>query len=159
MRITRRFTLAAVAAAALSLFAPGSAAAQQQVGLVNVNVEDVTIQAPISVAANICNVSINVIATDNFNQGDECHIDQSGDVVLEQQSGNNPWDGPQQTGLVNINIEDVTLQVPIRVAANVCNLAVNVIASGNENQGGPCTIDQSGDIELIQNSTLWGIGR
>ena len=37
--------------------------------------------------------------------------------------------GQQQTGLVNIIIEDVVIAVPVAVAANVCNVNVNVIAT------------------------------
>ncbi len=37
--------------------------------------------------------------------------------------------GQQQTGLVNIIIEDVVIAVPVAVAANVCNVNVNVIAA------------------------------
>jgi uncharacterized protein YggE len=34
----------------------------------------------------------------------------------------------QQTGLVNVNIEDTTIQVPIAVAANLCDIDVAVLA-------------------------------
>ena len=37
--------------------------------------------------------------------------------------------GQQQTGLVNVIIEDVVIAVPVAVAANVCNVNVNVIAT------------------------------
>src|SRR3712207_4090602 len=65
MRIARRSPRAGFAApAALSagMSAPASAAPVQE-GLVNVNVSDVVIAVPVSVAANICDVSANVLAT------------------------------------------------------------------------------------------------
>ena len=34
----------------------------------------------------------------------------------------------QQSGLVNVNIEDTTIQVPIAVAANLCDIDVVVLA-------------------------------
>ena len=52
------------------------ASAQQQQGLVNVNVGDVTVQLPIAVAANVCNVNVAVLAQ-QFRQGGqaECTAD------------------------------------------------------------------------------------
>jgi hypothetical protein len=35
---------------------------------------------------------------------------------------------PRQEGLVNVNIEDVNVQIPIGVAANVCGVTVAVLA-------------------------------
>jgi hypothetical protein len=37
---------------------------------------------------------------------------------------------PEQSGLVNINVSDNTVQVPIGIAANVCGVDVIAIASG-----------------------------
>ncbi len=45
-------------------FAAGPAAAQPQQGLVNVNIEDVTVVIPINAAANICGVSVAVLVED-----------------------------------------------------------------------------------------------
>jgi hypothetical protein len=64
MTITK--TLAAVALALGMASAP--ALAQQQEGLINVNVSDVdvglnvSVQAPIGIAANVCGVAVNVLA-------------------------------------------------------------------------------------------------
>ena len=38
------------------------ALAQRQVGLVNIIIEDVVIAVPVAVAANVCNVNVNVVA-------------------------------------------------------------------------------------------------
>jgi hypothetical protein len=32
------------------------------------------------------------------------------------------------TGLVNVNITDVTVQIPVAIAANICGVAVNALA-------------------------------
>jgi len=50
----------------------------------------------------------------------------------------------QQEGLVNVNVEDVVIQVPIGVAANVCNLDVAVLAELTDDEAAPCdaTIEQ-----------------
>src|SRR4051794_41587556 len=64
MLTTTRTRLTALAVTgALSLGVAGSAdAATQQDGLVNVNVENVTAQVPIGIAANVCDVNANVLA-------------------------------------------------------------------------------------------------
>lgn len=51
---------------------------------------------------------------------------------------------PRQEGLVNVNVEDVVLQVPIGVAANVCNLDVAVLAEVADDEAAPCdaTVEQ-----------------
>lgn len=72
MRVTARSTKARFAVFAMSgALAAGAvgapvAAAQPQVGVVNVNVEDVYVNAvvPVAVAANICNVPVNVLVAD-----------------------------------------------------------------------------------------------
>ncbi|MGY1697003.1 MULTISPECIES: hypothetical protein [unclassified Geodermatophilus] len=58
-------TLASVAAlgcGGVALAAPASAQPVFTGGLVNVNIEDVNVQIPIGVAANVCGVSVAVIA-------------------------------------------------------------------------------------------------
>jgi hypothetical protein len=58
-------TLASVAAlgvGGVALAAPASAQPVFTGGLVNVNIEDVNVQIPIGVAANVCGVTVAVIA-------------------------------------------------------------------------------------------------
>jgi hypothetical protein len=70
-----RSTIVAAALAASVVTSP--ALAQQQEGLVNVNVEGVNVQVPVSVAAQVCpNVSANVIAEAVTSQEAVCSIDQ-----------------------------------------------------------------------------------
>jgi hypothetical protein len=58
-----RRIIAVLAIAALMVVATvAPALAQQQSGLVNVIIGDVTVQVPVAVAANICDVNVNVIA-------------------------------------------------------------------------------------------------
>ena len=64
---TRKGRFAALAmSGALAIGAAGvpAASAKPQVGLVNVNVEDLSVVVPIAVAANICNVPVNVLVAD-----------------------------------------------------------------------------------------------
>jgi ABC-type spermidine/putrescine transport system permease subunit II len=39
---------------------------------------------------------------------------------------------PRQEGLVNVTVGDVTVQVPVAVAANICGVAVNVLVQEME---------------------------
>ena len=56
--------IAVLAVAMLMVFSTvAPALAQRQVGLVNIIIEDVVIAVPVAVAANVCNVNANVIAT------------------------------------------------------------------------------------------------
>jgi hypothetical protein len=129
MLTTTRMRLTAVAAACcMALVGATSADAATQRGLVNVNVDDV--QVPVAVAANVCNVSINVITQATGNQIGEC------DAVSEPTANQNGGGNTNQNGLVNISLTDV--QIPIGVAANVCNVSANVIAAASGNQAGDC---------------------
>ncbi len=52
---------------------------------------------------------------------------------------------PVQTGLVNVVIGDVTVQLPIAIAANVCDVNVNVLAV--QLREGPTTCEADADSE------------
>jgi hypothetical protein len=97
----------------------------QQEGLVNVNISDVTVQIPIAVAANICDVNVNVLSSALADGPADC---QAGSIALAEDQGEG-GPPPRQQGFVNVNITDVNAQVPVSVAANVCGVAVNVLVS------------------------------
>ena len=127
--ISRRVAGAAAAAAVsfgtIALSA-GSANAQPitQEGLINVAADDVNVQIPIAAAANICGVAVAVLATADDLGDVECTA--SGVAVAENDGSQG---GPvQQRGLVNVALTDVNVQVPVTVAANVCGVAVGVLA-------------------------------
>jgi hypothetical protein len=52
----------------------------------------------------------------------------------------------QQSGLVNLNISGNTVQVPVAVAANICDVSVNVVAQNTE-RGGTTTCEALADAE------------
>jgi hypothetical protein len=54
---------------------------------------------------------------------------------------------PKQSGLVNVNVEDVVVQVPVGVAANVCGVSANVLAQEIA-ETGSATCDALVDQEL-----------
>ena len=120
--------------ALLLLALAGPASAQTQEGLVNVNVSDVTVQAPIAVAANVCDVAVNALATQLKGGGGDCDAAATSDAVFTPSEG----PAPNQEGLVNVNVDDVVVQLPISVAANVCDVAVNVLARQFKLGGATC---------------------
>jgi hypothetical protein len=134
--------LAAVALASIGLLlgaaaVPASAQNTQQSGLVNVSLTNTTVQVPVAVAANVCNVTANVIAANNFTpNGGPCTATSTPSASGGGGGGGNT----SQQGLVNVSLTNTTVQIPIGVAANVCNVTANVLASGNFTpNGGPCT--------------------
>lgn len=50
-----------------------------------------------------------------------------------------PSAAQQQEGLVNVAVGDVTVQVPIAVAANVCGIEVNALAQKIKDGEATCT--------------------
>lgn len=131
--------LAAVAAAlvAAALAAPVSMA-QNQAGdsLVNVQVGDVTIQVPIAVAANLCDINVNILAQ-QLDDAAACTADADS---IASPGGGTGGGGGNTAGnsLVNVQVGDITLQLPIAVAANVCDVSVNVLAQ-QDDDAAPCT--------------------
>ena len=135
---------------------PALAASNQQSGLVNVNLQDVTAQVPVSVAvpvgvaANVCNVSAAVLAQQNA-AGQAACTAVSDSTALNQAvaesmtSGGGGGSSNHQSGLVNVNVQDLTLQVPVSVAvpvgvaANVCNVSAAVLADQANAGAASCT--------------------
>jgi hypothetical protein len=66
--------------ASIAAVVPASAAPEQN-GLVNLNVEDVTVQVPIAVAANVCGVDVTVIALAFAPTGKQTFVDCESDAV------------------------------------------------------------------------------
>ena len=126
----RRFLMVAALAGALSVGAAAPAGAQQQTqtGLVNVAIGDVVIQVPIAIAANICDLNVAVLVGQLRDAGETtCETVAGSEATITPAE---PGGGPnqRQTGLVNVAIGDVTVQVPISAALNICdvNLAILV---------------------------------
>jgi hypothetical protein len=138
-RIAGVSAAAAISLAGVGMTAGSAGAAITQDGLVNVAADNVNVQIPIAAAANICGVAVNVLAT-AANFGD---IDCTADGVAVASNDNGGESGPiRQRGLVNVALTDVNVQVPVTVAANVCGVAVGVLAQAANL--GDVTCDASG---------------
>ena len=125
----RTLTKALVTAGATGALALAPTAAQAQVtqdGLVNLALTQTTVQVPIAVAANICGVAVNLLAQ-GLSQGDvDCQAE--GATSASRENGGNGGN-TRQEGLVNVAVTNTTVQVPVGIAANVCGVAVNVLAT------------------------------
>jgi hypothetical protein len=123
---TSFLVLLTAALMAVSLIAAPSAAAARQSGLVNINLEDNVVQVPVALAANICNISVNVLVSRLRDTGETaCNATAfSGATVTPRDGGNG---STRQDGLINVNIEDNFVQIPIAAAANVCDVDVAIL--------------------------------
>ena len=85
----RRFTTALALACSMALaLATGAMAQTNQSGLVNVNVEDNVVQVPIAIAANICDVTVAVLANDLDDGTATCDaLATSGATVTPREKG------------------------------------------------------------------------
>ena len=132
-------TTGALVAASLGItMAPASAATQR--GLVNVNLEDVIVQVPVGLAANVCDLDVNVLARTLGDGPANCDSTADPDAIVVSPARGG---STNQEGLVNLNVEDVTIQVPVAVAANVCDVDVNVL--GQALLDGPTTCEAAAD--------------
>jgi len=132
-------TLLVAGGASSAVAAPNNA---NQTGLVNLALQDTTVQVPIALAANICGVAVNVLATATAVAPVDCTAEG---VAVAQNDGGGGGNNANQTGLVNLAVQDTTVQVPVAVAANVCGVAVNLLAAGTI--VGPTTCEALGGAE------------
>ncbi|MFL5952165.1 MAG: hypothetical protein ACJ74M_11235 [Gaiellaceae bacterium] len=133
-----RATMAAFAAALLCLAGASAASAQtHQNGLVNLNLENVTVQVPIGVAANVCDVNVailaNLVDTDTAQQCTALANTAASAVTVGAPTGTTT-----QNGLVNVNVSNVTIQVPIAAAVNICDVDAAVLAALSDVGGSSC---------------------
>ena len=133
----RKMIIAAMTAA-LALALAATPAAAQQEGLVNVAITDNTVQVPVAVAANVCDVDVNVLASDIQDGSAVCDADADSTATAARGEGGG---GGPQSGLINIDISDNIVQVPISVAANVCDLNVGVLVQNLRDGDSDCAAD------------------
>src|SRR5205823_10196509 len=113
--IRKRVLAGAIASALLALgLSAAPAAAATQRGLVNVALTGNTVQVPVAVAADICGVQANVIASNNFEGNTICTSASHSTATGGGGGGGNT----SQQGLVNVALTGNTIQVPIGVAAD-----------------------------------------
>jgi hypothetical protein len=135
---------AALATAVLSVGLAAPAGAQPQSGLVNVVVANNTVQVPIAVAANVCELQVGILAQ-QLRQGPvDCRATANA-VATRPNGGGGGGGGGQQQGLVNLAITDNTIQVPVGIAANICGVQAAVLAQDLEQ--GDVTCEAEGNAQ------------
>ena len=136
-------SLFATAVLAAGLAAPASAQHQAGDSLVNVQIGDITALVPIGVAANLCDVNANILAQQERAGGARCEATATSTATPGPGNDNNGGGGGHQAGnsLVNVQIGDVTIALPIAIAANICDVNVNVLAQQLREGGAQCDAD------------------
>lgn len=127
MTLTKKIAGAVLGGAMTMAVAVGPAEAQtKQNGLVNVNLTDVTVQIPIALAANVCDVNVAVLVGALTDVGAaDCTASSNSDATVTRTEGSS---GPiRQRGLVNVNVTDLVVQVPVGIAANICDVNAGVL--------------------------------
>ena len=115
----------AAGALAIALVAPVSAANQAGNSLVNVQVSDTTIAVPIALAANLCDIDVNVLAR----QADIGPTTCTATAESVATPGGGGGGNKAGDSLVNVQIDDLNVLLPIGIAANVCDVNANVLAA------------------------------
>jgi hypothetical protein len=117
-----------------------------QEGLVNVNVTDVVVQAPISVVANVCDVTVAVLVSRLQDGASPCDATGTAEAITASDSGA-PGEGTpvDQEGLVNLNLTGVTVQLPIALAADLCDVTVDVLVNELDDGSAPCEASSNSD--------------
>ena len=125
MRLKASFA-ATLSAVMLALVGVMPAAAQtNQTGLVNLSISNTTIQLPIALAANVCDVDVAVLSTLLAVGPTTCGAEADSTAEAAPRGGGG---ATNQTGLVNVSISDTLVQVPIAFAINICDVNLAVLA-------------------------------
>src|SRR5919205_264081 len=138
-RMKIRLTMAALVAAVSCLAGTASAGAQTtQNGLVNLNLQNITVQVPIGVAANVCDVNVAVLANLVDTGAAQTCTAVANSTARNVTVGAPSSGSTQQSGLVNVNLSNVTVQVPIAAAVNICDVNAAVLAALTDVAGASC---------------------
>src|SRR5215210_7659926 len=128
--------LACIAVSAIAMAVPASASAQTQEGLVNLQVNNNVVQVPVGIAANVCDVNVAVLVNTFLDSSDPCISTADGEAFVSSPPGGGQ--GGDQSGLVNVMINDNTVQIPLAVALNVCDINVVILTSAFADTSAPC---------------------
>ena len=127
--------LVCLAMSVVAMAIPASASAQTQEGLVNVNISGNTVQVPIGIAANICDVNVAVLVDEFLDAAAPCRSDATGSAFVTSSDGS---EEPFQSGLINVNVSGNDVQIPIAAALNVCDVNVAVLVDLFDDASGEC---------------------
>lgn len=66
---------------------------------------------------------------------------------------------PNQSGLVNVNVSDLVVQIPIGIAANICDVNVAVLAGLVDDDAAPCNAAANPNADADITQATGGPGR
>ena len=121
-----RFIVTVTLVVLMAMASTASAMGARQSGLVNINLENNVVQVPIAIAANVCGVTVAVLVQDLADGQAACTALSKSTAVATATPAERGGQ-TRQDGLINVNIEDNTVQVPIAAAANICDVSVLVL--------------------------------
>ena len=113
--------------------------------LVNVQIGDVEVLVPVALAANLCDINANALAIQETAGGATCTA--TAKSIATTGSGAEDGDNAAGDSLVNVQIGNVTVALPIAIAANVCDINVNVLANQVREGNTTCTASSSAKVE------------
>lgn len=143
---SRLTAVASVVALSMAFAAPAQAQNQAGDSLVNVQISDLNVLVPVGIAANLCDVNANVLAAQARQGGAQCTADADS-TASPGRGGGGGGGGNNQAGnsLVNVQIDDTTVAIPIAVAANICDVNVNILALQIREGGATCNATSSAE--------------
>jgi hypothetical protein len=126
--------IAAVFMVAAMAVAPATAQPRQN-GLVNLNLSGNTVQIPVAIAANVCDLNVAaILAAIREDEDGETNCDGAASAFPEATMSRGGGD-VRQDGLINVNISDNIIQVPIAAAVNICDVNVAILLAAILDQG------------------------
>ncbi len=130
---SRLTAVASVVALSMAFAAPAQAQNEAGDSLVNVQVAGLNVLVPVSVAANLCDVNANILAAQAREGGATCTADATSTASPAPSEG-----GGNEAGgsLVNVQLADTTVAIPISAAANICDVNVNALLAEQVRSGG-----------------------
>jgi hypothetical protein len=131
---SRLTAVGSVVALSIAFAAPAQAQNQAGDSLVNVQVADLTVLVPVSVAATLCDVNANILAAQAREGGAECTATSTSTASPAPSDGG----GGNQAGssLVNVQLDDTTVAIPVAVAADICDVNINALLAEQLRTGG-----------------------
>jgi hypothetical protein len=140
----RRIFACTVAVLTLALGAGATTGSAQttQNGLVNINLENVTVAIPIGIAANVCDVNVAAIAN-VIDAGGTTACRAVANATTAPVTVGAPTGTTTQNGLINVNLQNVTVLVPIAAAVNICDVNVAILAVLTDLTSPTCTANAS----------------
>ena len=130
----QRLLVSLFASALLALSVVGAGAAQPPINiggpaLVNVQIGTIEVNVPVAVAANLCDINVALLVADFRDDGDaECEADA--ESIASPGSNPGAGTGPINIGgpgLVNVQIGGLFVDLPIGIAANLCDINAAVL--------------------------------